>query len=156
MDEATIERLSDLVKGMHDQGMSVKQIQDNLVQMGISSQDIDVIISRAGLKPSASDIHENVVSVKRAIETGEAVKPVVEKLGEAEEHFERIHSSLNRLHEKHGEISERLSRLSASQSDIQEIKELLYELRDTMNAIKKLQQDLIEINRRVLVRESMK
>ncbi len=156
MDETTIARLSELVKGMHDQGMSVKQIEENLEQMGISREDIKVIVTRAGLKPSTVDIHEEVTAVKEAISTGEAVKPVVEKLGEAEEHFERLHAKMDMLHEKHKEVSQAVSELSELRAELSEIKNLLLEIRAAVAATKKLQEDLIEINRRVLARESVK
>ncbi len=153
MDEATIQRLASLVKGMHDQGMSVKQIEDNLSQMGIAKSDINVILARAGIKPSTADVHEEVSSVKRSIETGEAFKPVVEKLGETHEHLGRLHTEISALHEKHEELSSQVSKLASSQSDIQEMKALLYEIKDLLEAVKKLQQDLIEINRKVLAKE---
>ncbi len=150
MDETTLERLASLVKGMHDQGMSVKQIEDNLSQMGISSDDIAAILNRSGLKPSASDVHEAVTTLQKTISTGEAVKPVMDKLSETEQHFERLHNKVDMLHEKNAEISNKIDDIAKVVSEINEIKNELVEIKAQLEAIKKLQQDLLEVNRRVL------
>ena len=156
MDEATLARLSELVKGMHEQGMSVKQISDNLSQMGISNEDIDVIVSRAGLAPNTADIHDAVNTVNQQISTGEAVKPVMDKLNEADEHFERLHQGINSLHEKHNELSKDIQGLSASSQELSEIKSMLIEVRELLNAVKDLQMQLLDVNKKILMKETLK
>ncbi len=152
MDDATVQKLSSLVKRMHDQGMSVEQIKENLVQMGIPDDDIKVILNKAGLQPSTVDVHAAVVNVQKAISTGDAVKPVMDKLSEAEEHFERLHSKVDMLHEKHQELSGKIDNLSSLSAEINEIKREIIEIKAQLEAIKKLQQDLLEVNRKVLAR----
>ncbi|GEM_PF-5480555 len=156
MDEATLKRLAGLVKSMHDQGLAVDQIKENLEQMGIAKDDISLIISEAGLMPNTVDVHKEVSALREAMETGQAVKPVVEKLGETEDHFERLHTKVDLLHEKHGEIEARLEDLAELKAEIAEVKQLLLEIKPVVMAIKKLQEDLLEVSRSILARESVK
>ncbi len=156
MDDATLKRLADLVKSMHDQGLSVDQIKDNLSQMGISNDDISIVISEAGLIPNTVDVHKEVSAIREAVETGKAVKPVMDKLSNAEEHFERLHTKVDLLNEKHGEISEKMDKLSYMETEIAEMRQVLLEMKAILSAIKQLQEELIEINRKVLAKESVK
>jgi len=146
------QRLVDVVKGMNARGMSKSEIMDNLRQMGIPDSDIDEIIKEAQPEVNIAEVHEHALETRKMIEKGEHLKPVVETLGKQEEHFERLHATVGELHEKHEEMKASIEEIKEIKKDIAQIEEELAEIKPMLAAIKRLQENLLDINKKMLLK----
>jgi DNA repair ATPase RecN len=154
MDEATLARIAEIVKSMHAQGMTQSEIRENLKQMGVADQDAEDIIRRAEPEVTMPEVHEKVEAISRKMEEGEHLKPAMEKLEEHEEHFERLHATVGELHEKHDELREAVEELHALREDIDAIKADLKDMKPMLAALKRINEQMIELERKTLARKS--
>lgn len=135
MDDATLERIVGIVRGMKSGGMSQDEIVDNLRQMGVAEEELSGILSKAGLQPQSP------------VPAEPATQPPI-----AEEHFERLHANVNELHAKHDDLAETLAELSEIRRELQSVKADVSEIKPLLGAMKRLNENLVEINKKMLAR----
>ena len=149
MDRPTFLKIVGIVKEMNAQGLSTSEIESNLKQMGVSDEDIEEIMREAKPEASVPEIHEKTKQVVQLLETGEHLKPAIEKLEEQKEDLERVHTHLGEVHEKQLSSVQQLAEIKA---ELDEIKRELEELKPLVASIKRLDENLIKLNRKMLVR----
>ena len=152
MEAETEKRIVQIVQEMSSQGMSTKDIKDNLLQMGINKEDISNIMSNTDQKVNVSDVHEKIASVQDSLDTGIHLEPVIQRMDESKEDMERLHSSMTELHEKHAETSETMRELKLMKEEIAEIKQLILEIKPLLSSIERLNKSLLDLNRRMLIK----
>lgn len=149
MEKSVFNRIVGIVKEMSAQGITKSEIIANLKQMGLSDEDIEDILAAARPETTVADVSEKAEQAMKLLETGEHLKPAMEKLKEHEEHFERIHTHLNEIHEKSMVSQEEME---AIREELDEIKREIEEIKPIVASIKRLNQDLIKINKKMLTR----
>ena len=132
MDEATVGRIVGIVKNMQAGGMSEKDIIDNLRQMGLSGEELNEVLNAVGMAES---------------KPAEEPAPLL-----PEEHFERLHATVGELHDKQDELKSSFSEISELRRDIAAVKAELDEIRPLVGALKRINENLIEINKKMLTR----
>ena len=151
-----IQRLVGIVKNMSGQGMGSDQIRENLVQMGIADEDINTIFSAADLQTSVADVAAKQDDIKDLLESGEHLEPVMKKMDEHGEGLERVSASLGELHEKASEIHADVIELQALKDELDEVKALVLEMKPLLASIERLNKNIIDSNRELLLKASKK
>lgn len=158
MDTATMERIVSLVKSMQDQGLSSDQIQAELSDM-VTPEDLSKILAQAGGAPApaqaatpapASSGEEFVPPLLES--PSEAVKPAIEKIDEQRQHLERLHTSVGELHDKTDALTGASGDVKLLRDEIRELKELVMELKSLLGSIERLNTNLIETNKKMLLK----
>ncbi|MFC2174435.1 hypothetical protein ACFLQ2_01010 [archaeon] len=135
MDDATLQRIVGIVKTMQSSGMEKDAIVENLRSMGVSDDELEGILVESGLQ---------------APKPLEPVPPV------AEEHIERLHTNVNELHVKHDEMKGSLSGIDDIKHELQEIKAEINDIKPQLGALKRINENLIDINKKMLARLATK
>ncbi len=133
MDDATKSKITSIVKDMSAQGMPNAEIEENLRSMGIADADIiEVMRDIGGIAPPVE-------------EPAAAPAPVMPQ----EEHIERLHSTVGELNDKQDMQS---GDLGAIREDLDAIKTDLAEIRPLLSAMKRMNESLMDINKKMLVK----
>ncbi|MCD6414641.1 MAG: hypothetical protein J7L23_03355 [Candidatus Diapherotrites archaeon] len=149
MEKSVFNRIVGIVKEMNAQGVTKTEIVSNLKQMGLNDEDIEDIIAAANPETTVADVSEKADQAVKLLESGEHLKPAMEKLGEHGEHFERIHAHLNEIHEKNVTTGEDTK---AIREELADLKREVDEIKPLVASIKRLNEDLIKINKKMLTR----
>jgi DNA-binding transcriptional MerR regulator len=131
MDEETKARVIEIVRDMSSQGLSPTDIAEQLRSMGIAEEDISEVMR----------------------DVGEPAPPAEEAPAESsalpEEHVERLHATVGELHEKQDMQS---SDLLAIREDMERVKADLDEIKPLLAALKRLNENLMDVNKKMLVK----
>ena len=152
MNPETKKKIVDIVKKMNSQGMSVTQITENLKQMEVPDKEIEGIIRESQPEVNIADVHEKAKETNEMLGTGAHLKPAIKKLEDHTEHFERLHTTVGDLHEKHHELSSKLSDMNQLKQELDEIKELLLEIKPLLASIERLNKNILETNKKMLAK----
>ena len=139
MDDATAQKLTTVVDTMRDAGMSSAEISDNLKQMGVSPADIDGIL---GAEPAPDLAAEPVPPL-----ADDSLQPALDR---QEEHLERLHATVGELHEKHDELAVVLADLDALKKEVEELRLAIGEIKPLVSALQRQNNNLIDINKKML------
>jgi len=138
-----------IVKEMSAQGVPRKDIETNLRQMGLSEDEIADIITEAKPQVNVAEVHEQTVETKAILESGDHLQPAIKKLDEHKDDLERIHTHLGEVHEKQSLTSEEIKIIK---EDLEEIRKDIEEMKPMIAAVKRLDESLIKINKKMLTR----
>ena len=122
MDEATLQRIVGIVKTMQSSGMGEKEITDNLRQMGVADEELEGILSGSGIAKPPAP--EPVIA-----------PPVADE-----------------LHAKQDDMKASLSGLDDIKRELQGIKAEVADIKPQLGALKRINENLIEINKKMLAR----
>jgi chromosome segregation ATPase len=150
------DKLVGIVQGMSSQGMSKAEIEETLKQLGLEPDDVGVVMERARPAVTPSELSEKTDEIHETLRSGEHLKPALSKLDEHSEHFDRIHTSLNGLHEKHEDLHREVADLRSIKAELDEVKDILLEIKPVLSAIQKLDKGMLELNRKMLTRAPSK
>lgn len=150
MDEAMLKRVKDIVSSMAAQGMPREEIRSTLLQMGVPPQDAETLLQEAKPEVTVQEVGAKAEATRTMLETGQHLKPALQKLEEQEEHFERLHTSVGELHGRQASVESRLSEVAEIKRDVSEIRQELSEIKPMISALKRLNDNLLEINRKML------
>lgn len=151
MERSVFNRIVGIVKEMNAQGVAESEIQNNLKQMGLNEEEIEEIITRAKPQVNVAEVHEQASKTKQMIESGEHLKPAMQKLDENSENMERVHTHLGEIHEKQQGASEDIEEI---RKEIEEIKEDIAEIKPMIASIKRLNDSMIKLNKKMLTQLS--
>jgi DNA-binding transcriptional MerR regulator len=135
------DKLVSIVQGMNSQGMSRAEIKETLKQLGLEPDDIGIVMEKARPAVTPSELSEKTDEIHETLRSGEHLGPALSKLDEHSEHFDRIHASLNGLAD-----------LRSIKAELDEVKDILLEIKPVLSAIQKLDRGMLELNRKVLTR----
>jgi DNA-binding transcriptional MerR regulator len=130
MDEETKARVIEIVRDMSSQGLSPADIAEQLRSMGIAEEDITEVMRDVGGAPPAEEAPAEPSMLP-------------------EEHVERLHATVGELHEKQDMQS---SDLLAIREDMERVKADLDEIKPLLAAIKRLNENLMDVNKKMLVK----
>ncbi len=99
-----------------------------------------------GIKQEVNEIHGKVT------EHSSSLNSLNDKFSQHAQTLETINQKINTLHTKHEEIEKNLNETSFLKSEIREVKEMLIELKPLIKGMADLQQQLIEINKKMLLK----
>ena len=138
MDGATVERIVGIVKNMQAGGMSEKDITDNLRQMGLAGDELNSVLDAVGLSKPAPPVLQEPATTP------------------PEEHFERLHTTVAELHDKQDALREDFSEISKLRKELADIKTELDEIKPLLAALKRMNENLMDINRKMLAKLATK
>ena len=186
MPDEKFDKVTEIVKAMNAEGLSITDIRDSLKQIGLKEDDIDRILKKASAEPTSKDIHEAVRGVEQRMgaplarsveEHKQLTQEVKEKvddmsagleehaqsldqmntsLDEHREKLEAIHESVQELGGKHDELKEQMSELSSYSDGLSELREILLDMKAMLAALKDLDNKILETNKEMLMRLKMK
>lgn len=172
MNKEKRERTIAIVQRMNREGMTEREITENLRSMGLEPYEIRKIIQEARTEPTSRELHESITSIQRKIESGEHIEPALKAMeehrkatedlglklqelhGDVTEHKEKLkglEESLEELHEKHDVIGEKIPGVSKLNKDISDLKKMIREIKPLLNALKSLDEKILKTNRDILL-----
>ncbi len=186
MPDEKFDKVTEIVKAMNAEGLSITDIKDSLKQIGLKEDDIDRILKKASAEPTQKDIHEAVKGVSERMgaplsksmeEHKQLTREVKEKvedlslgleehaqsldqintnLGEHRDKLDAIHESVQELGGKHDELREQMSELSSYSDGVSELREILLDMKAMLAALRDLDNKILETNKEMLMRLKMK
>jgi len=165
MDENKLTKLINIVNNMSKQGTPLNEIRNNLRQTGLKNDQIDVIISKADIFPTNTELHQAVVSVDKKISSGKYMKPLETDLKKNTKDTEKIKQNVSdmqtelRMHRKKlDEIHRKLTGgVSAGpnsnlENKIEDLTHLMQDIKPVLKSIDRSTKKLLELNRKVLMK----
>lgn len=149
MERSVFNKIVGIVREMSAQGVTRMDIETNLKQMGLTEDEIEDILAEAKPEVNVAEVHEKADATQKLLESGDHLKPAIDKLDEHKEDLERIHTNLGEMHEKQTLNAKDLQEIK---EDIAEIKRDLAEIKPIIGAVQRLDESLVKINKRMLTR----
>jgi DNA-binding transcriptional MerR regulator len=165
MNDNKLTKLINIVNNMNKQGTPLNEIRNNLRQTGLRNDQIDIIISKADIFPTNSEVHQAVVSVDKKISSGKYIKPLETNLKKNTKDTEKIKKNVSdmqtelRMHRKKlDEIHKKLTGgkgagpTSGLEDKIDDLTHLIGDLKPVLKSIDSSTKKLLELNRKVLMK----
>ena len=165
------EKTVEIIQRMNKEGMTERDIKENLRSIGLEPFEIRKIIQEAKTEPTSQELHESITSIHRKIESGEHIKPAMKAIeehrkksedlgfklqelhGDVTEHKEKLEDlekSLDKLHEKHDLVQKKTPDASRLNRDISDLKKTMREIKPLLNDLKNLDEKILKTNRDIL------
>jgi len=165
MNDNKLTKLINIVNNMSKQGTPLNEIRNNLRQTGLKNNQIDVIISKADIFPTNTELHQAVVSVDKKISSGKYMKPLETELKKNTKDTENVKKNVSdmqtelRMHRKKlDDIHRKLTGETIAGSSpiledkIDELTRLMKDIKPVLKSIESSTKKLLELNRKVLMK----
>lgn len=168
MDESKVKKLITIVNTMSKKGIPLNEIRNNLKETGLKDNQIDIILAKADIKPTSSELHEAVVSIDKKISSGDHVKNLTKELEKNTKDTESVMQNVGdmqqellmhrkKLDEIHKLVTGNGKTVSGGahpqlEQKIDNLTDLITDLKPALKSIESSTKKLVELNRKVLMK----